>query len=408
MHKRVYFFINYIRSENGYAIRIKAISNILIEFGLDVKIIPLCYITPNETIKWVKQKFSKKRDIFGLSSSYLVPVPTNNFIIQFLVKLFFQRKLNKYNKDYAIIYWAETYFPAHYALSLKNENGAKVVVDIHGAQGEELSEYSVIPNDKNVIKRVKLLNRIEHEILKNDSSILTVSSQMVKHLTQKTGYVPTSNILIPCFPDLKKFYPVQNASEKTELRNKLNIPVNNLTLIYVGSLDQWQCITETIVIFEQISKIRTSTLVMLTPNSIKACEIVKTVLKNEPPHDNVICKTVPHSEVRDYIAASDIGFLLRKSSTTNIVSSPTKFAEYLACGIPVIATEFAGISGNIIESDRVGLVINLDSVNVTELSEFIDDVTKNNSEWVKRCRTSAEVNFDQSIYKERIKELLKL
>lgn len=409
MPKQVYYFINFIRSENGYATRVKAIYNILTSLGLTVKIVPLCYITPREVLRWLKQKFMKKRiDLFGLSNSYLVPIPSYNFIVLHLLKVFFNKKLNKVDKNTEVVYWAETYFPAHYAIALKNKNITKVVVDIHGAQGEELSEYSKMPVNKKLDRQVNLLDRIEKEIIKNSNTILTVSNQMVNHLVKKTGYTPDSSVLIPCFPDFKKFYPVQNKEEKIELRKKLNIPQDDLTFIYVGSLDQWQCINETILVFKQITKLMDSTFVMLTPNCAKAQEITCSVLNDKTIQSKIICKTVPHDEVRNYISASDIGFLLRKRSLTNIVSSPTKFAEYLACGIPVIATEFAGISGNIIESDKVGLIINLDDLNVPRLNEFINEVMKNDLYWSERCRNSAENNFDQKIYKERIKELLKL
>jgi glycosyltransferase involved in cell wall biosynthesis len=58
------------------------------------------------------------------------------------------------------------------------------------------------------------------------------------------------------------------------------------------------------------------------------------------------------------LAAGDYGLLLREPSVTNQVAAPVKFAEYLACGLPVICSDCIGDYPNFIREHNAGIVIN--------------------------------------------------
>jgi len=66
----------------------------------------------------------------------------------------------------------------------------------------------------------------------------------------------------------------------------------------------------------------------------------------------------PFSRVPDYLMACDARLLVRHPSLVSKVASPVKFAEYLACGLPVLA--FAGIGDTewIIKEFTVGECVN--------------------------------------------------
>ena len=44
----------------------------------------------------------------------------------------------------------------------------------------------------------------------------------------------------------------------------------------------------------------------------------------------------PHDEVPVYLSAADIGISFIRPAPSKVASSPTKIAEYLACGLPVV------------------------------------------------------------------------
>ena len=61
------------------------------------------------------------------------------------------------------------------------------------------------------------------------------------------------------------------------------------------------------------------------------------------------------ADVPKYLAAADVGLLLRRPSASRIAASPTKFAEYLAAGLPIVATAGVGDLDEHIEQHRVGV-----------------------------------------------------
>ncbi|MDQ3101430.1 MAG: glycosyltransferase, partial [Bacteroidota bacterium] len=65
---------------------------------------------------------------------------------------------------------------------------------------------------------------------------------------------------------------------------------------------------------------------------------------------------LPHAQVHGVLAACDIGLLVRSRSVTNEVASPTKFAEYLHAGLPVLISENIGDLSELVQKDRLGWV----------------------------------------------------
>lgn len=53
-----------------------------------------------------------------------------------------------------------------------------------------------------------------------------------------------------------------------------------------------------------------------------------------------------------------MGLLLREKSLVNEVASPTKFAEYMLCGLPCILTEGIGDYSRLAREHDIGTVIN--------------------------------------------------
>ncbi len=54
------------------------------------------------------------------------------------------------------------------------------------------------------------------------------------------------------------------------------------------------------------------------------------------------CESPPRAEIPAILAESDIGLLTRDDSVGSAVACPVKFAEYLAAGLPVVASAGVG------------------------------------------------------------------
>ncbi|MBK8338996.1 MAG: hypothetical protein IPK99_02825 [Flavobacteriales bacterium] len=67
-------------------------------------------------------------------------------------------------------------------------------------------------------------------------------------------------------------------------------------------------------------------------------------------------KWLAHAEVAQALAICDQGIMVREHTITNQVASPTKFAEYLRAGLPVIVSEGIGDLAELVTRDRLGQV----------------------------------------------------
>jgi len=109
------------------------------------------------------------------------------------------------------------------------------------------------------------------------------------------------------------------------------------------------------------------------------------------PPGSFLIEEKTHKEVGSFIGVADAGLLLRKAHPVNYVSSPTKFGEYLAAGVPVIATRGIGDVTEIIEQRRAGLIVDMEGEGISASDEkhlraFIKDVGLHRRKWSEKCR----------------------
>lgn len=67
--------------------------------------------------------------------------------------------------------------------------------------------------------------------------------------------------------------------------------------------------------------------------------------------------SVKHNQVLLYLNASDIGIILREKNMVNKVACPTKFAEYMACGLYIVLTDGIGDISKIVTEKKISKVL---------------------------------------------------
>jgi glycosyltransferase involved in cell wall biosynthesis len=122
--------------------------------------------------------------------------------------------------------------------------------------------------------------------------------------------------------------------------------------------------------------------------------------------ESYLMVSLEHNKVFDVLVGCDIGFLLRDDSWVNTVASPTKFAEYALCGIPMITTAFVGDISNIVQRRDLGLVIDLKTIwTDNTLIDFVRTVQNDRPGYARRCRAFVEEEFSWEIHGVRLNEL---
>lgn len=238
----------------------------------------------------------------------------------------------------------------------------KVGYDGRGAIAAEWKEYEVVPYP-NLKKSIFTLEK--KAVLKSDFRI-SVSEKLVDYWREQFGYSMQNHQVIPCLVNSGFRFQILNHAEKTAIRQKYGIKEDALLLVYSGSVSGWQS-------FGLVKK----TLEPLFKNSDKAALLflsppdkhIEEMQKEFP--GRVFRLWVKHHEVTPLLSACDYGILIREPSVTNRVASPTKFAEYLAAGLPVIISEGIGDYAEFVRNHRCGIVLREgQSFPVNELNSF--------------------------------------
>ncbi|MDP2385470.1 MAG: hypothetical protein Q8M29_03805 [Bacteroidota bacterium] len=273
----------------------------------------------------------------------------------------------------------------------------KVVMDGRSAMAAEIGEYDVFPVDylrKNV-------STFESFAVNNSDYRMAVSQKLIEYWREHYNYTGNDHVVIPCTLDRKHFANDNFVLSETSLQLKVEMGISDTDIVlgYSGSTAPWQS-------FELLEKILVP--LMDRDERIKVMFLSKTNKDNEQLRskykDRVIIKWVEHGEVLDHLACCDYGILLREQSDTNKVASPTKFAEYLYAGLPVLISENLGDFSEYVKTNDCGSVVYMNEPDWSFLKKNGIEVKKKCFEYAKRdfLKTS---NDNTEAYKKLVEVL---
>ena len=256
----------------------------------------------------------------------------------------------------------------------------KLISDIRGFWPDERADGGLI-RPRGIVHRV--LKAIERAVLRRSAAIITLTQASVPILKSDPSFgLPAAPIsVIPTCVDLDRFRPSTRRSSSAPF-----------VLGYVGSFGTWYMLDETAALFAALLK-REPGARFLIVNRNEHLAIREAFRRYAVPDDAVELCSARFTEVPALIARMDAGACFVRPQFSKISSAPTKFAEYLACGVPVVATEGVGDMAEIIREGRVGLIVT--RVDAREIGRLADDLLdlRGDATIRKRCRSVAEQRF---------------
>jgi len=257
------------------------------------------------------------------SQKKLVP-KTGNFL--FLNRLSKKKALLGFplfhmNEHFDCLY-CRGYYAAKAGLSLKSQ--AKIIIDLRGLISEELKFQG------GLFGRMKSLFylRLESQFVKKADLLVVVSENFKKHVQNRCGRKDA--LPIRPFVNVERF--AYDPAARESIRRKLGFSEQDTVLVYCGDTCAWQKCPETIRLFKELNQ---------KDPRIKMLFITQDRLTGFPANGFTTLR-LENEEVPKYLNASDFGVLLRDDLLLNRLAYPTKFSEYLLCGLPVIMTRNIG------------------------------------------------------------------
>lgn len=245
---------------------------------------------------------------------------------------------------------AEALYCAKFLVMLKKRNSElKTVFDCHGCSPAE----EVMNNASTARIQSSLL--WEREVFDTVDAVIFVSHAMKKYYEEQYQITNLKNMIVPCCVDTDAT-KINTIQEDMAENGRVNTKCRK-TIGYLGTLAVWQCADEMFEAFKVLHSIDKDIFfyMVLPSNDHEKCR--EYFEKAGISKEHYCVEEIPHEKVPLALAKMDAGMLLRKNSIVNVVSSPTKYGEYIDAGVPVILTDCVGDYSELTRETGLGVVL---------------------------------------------------
>jgi glycosyltransferase involved in cell wall biosynthesis len=249
---------------------------------------------------------------------------------------------------------ARNHVPGVMSAIAKRSGRAQMVFDIRGFMPEEYVDAGVWPENGVLYRGLK---RVERQLFRvSDAFVLLTerAREIVFPGRTDTDKLERPIEVIPCCVDFARFDQTQDSREST--RRELNL-TNRRVIVYVGSFDGWYMTDEMIDFLATAHRQDPQTFSMILTQSSRDMVSDRLTRRGVPAHDFLVTELAPR-EVPQFLNAADVAISFIKPCYSKQSSSPTKIAEYLASGLPVICNAGIGDLDKLVTEKRVGALLN--------------------------------------------------
>lgn len=270
------------------------------------------------------------------------------------------------------------YLPTLMAQPLKTKWGIPIIFDIRGFWINERVDGNIW-NLKNPIFNFiyKTLKVKEKTLFSKSETVISLTRKAIPEIHKiQGGKIPSQiNEVIPTCVDTD-YFSSNNINE--ELRSatieKFQIKESDFIISYLGSLSTWYLPEEMFDFFKRLlSKKNEAKFLIITQDEH---ETYRALAKSKGiPNDKIILISAVRSEVPTLLSLSNASLFFIKPAYSKMASSPTKLAELLSMGIPVICNGGIGDTEEIVRQSNTGIICN--EFNNVAYDKAIDDFFAN-------------------------------
>ncbi len=252
-----------------------------------------------------------------------------------------------------------THLTALVGATVKKRAGSKLLFDMRSFYPEERVEGGLWDQSNPLYRAVfRYFKRREKDLLAGSDGLVVLTHRAKEILLEKClvrASLPTE--VIPCCADLNHFSPESvSADSRKAAAVRLGIGHSDLVLGYVGSIGTWYMLPEMLDFFGRLRRNKEGARFLFVTQSDPALIWAEAERQGLPRHSLVITEA-PREEVPTMISLFHLGVFFIRPVFSKLASSPTKQAELMAMGIPIICNGGVGDSDSILEAAHAGAVV---------------------------------------------------
>jgi glycosyltransferase involved in cell wall biosynthesis len=297
-------------------------------------------------IKWYPYQYTKKppvlstvRDLMRMQRNAMRIIKENN------VKLIHCR----------------SYISGLAGLYLKNKTELPFIFDIRGFWADERVDGELWDLHNLFYKFIyNFFKKKEKQMLIAADAIISLTENARNELNSwqlKKDNLPVT--VIPCCADMNLFNPSKIVeAEKEQLRKHLLIASDAPVITYLGAIGTWYMLEEMLAFFSLL-KTKIPALIFLFITNEHPDAIIKVAEKMNIDLSSLRFYKAAREQVPLALSLGSTSLFLIKPAYSKKASSPTKQAEIMAMGIPVICNRGIGDTDSIVTNYRSGYLVDV-------------------------------------------------
>ncbi len=286
-----------------------------------------------------------------------------------------------HKNDFRIIH-ARGYISALMGVLLKWTTGRKLIFDMRGFWPDEKVDARAWSKDSMIYA---LFKKIERMLIKESDEIVVLTAAADKYLSR--DFPKAAVTVVPCCVDTELFRQKPPGNIIPDNANGRSI------LIYSGSTGTFYDLDGMASFFKALkSRARSVFFWLVTNSAIKDVEGL--MLKFDIDRQDFAVTNLDYREIPFALSSSNLSIMFYKRNLSSSGCSPIKFAESLACGLPVVINSGVGDTGEIVEREMVGTVVDTSSPeNFEKAVEKTLGLLSEGKDLSQRCRLAAKKLF---------------
>lgn len=254
---------------------------------------------------------------------------------------------------------------------------ARYLFDVRGFWFDERIDSGLWDQRKWIYRSIyRHFKRGEPEMYTRANRLVTLTERARNILTSRFPELaaPGRIATIPCCVDTAHFSRASIIPDAAEaMRRELGLDGAGPVVAYLGSLGTWYMLEEMLRFFALIRQnAPQAKLLLISPDDSR--DIKRLAGKLGIPQEAVIRRELPRTAVPTALSLADFGLFFILPSPSKQSSSPTKLAEMLSMGLPVVCNAGVGDLDAIFQDTSLGhLVERLDEGG---LRHALDDIPR--------------------------------
>lgn len=286
--------------------------------------------------------------------------------------------------------------------------GVKVLFDMRGLWVDERVDGDIWKLDNSIDASIfKLYKHVEGSLLLSASHIVALTERVVPELYKLSPDMSAPITVIPCCADFEHFI-LPTAKQRMATRQELGLPENAFVLSYLGSLGTWYMLDEMLQLFGKAAAEREEVHFLLITKDWRAeHEALISTLGLSHLRTRIHVHEAKRDQVPAYIGCSDLMLSFIKPAYSKMASSPTKIAEALAVGVPVVSNAGIGDIDDMTTRLKAGAVIDLDkSDSLSDIVSSLDSLKKMGGPKLRaRAKSELDLHVAALSYKKVYEQL---